>query len=224
MSIETDIPRPDYLGLPVLTKLEGVCLRFRMDGGLCQDDVPISYIGDMVLRSNPLIEEVVAHDIRQFLAYDEHDIPEKDCEMFTEGIREGYNFLIGCMTWIRMTRENESDIIAFVQGSLNRQHFPIISKETLARIKQVRTGNAPLEKGVNESVVKSSKDLSFIDAGDYCFMSEPFDDVLICYTDELTEHADKNDDPYVSGIFQGVANALEMYMQIYEEAVLANAR
>src|SRR5690606_6732725 len=121
--------------------------------------------------------------------------PDDEVNVFADDIRDGYNFFIGCMTWIRMTRSQEVDPATFIHDSRYADSILHVSRTELARIKQVRAGEAHIEHIEADDDIQSSSDLSVFDAGDYFFMSESFENVLIEYTDTMASHPTQSKDP-----------------------------
>lgn len=223
MSLE--LPPPDYLGLPILTYFEAATLGLMLDPDINDSDVSIPGIGDMVIQRQPLIDRVIAHDVQQLVGH-EMDMPicGDHAEMISGGVRDGYEFLIGCFTWVRLQRSGHTDVLEYLSEAAQRRDIPIISPDTLQRIKQVRSGNSLVERAANNGVVETSRDLSRVDATDYFFESMHFDGIYDDHIDRIKTVDEEEGCPLAYGVRHGVNNAVEMYMVAHEEQLFAQAQ
>ena len=98
----------------------------------------------------------------------------------------------------------------------------------MARIVDVRSGDAIIEPGYDPEFLEDSSDLAFVDAGNYIFEAVRFETLMgqeITKIDTLLSRNYKNNFDertmaHIEGFKHGIANAIEMYIQIEEERIL----
>lgn len=215
------MPEADYFGLPRLTFMEGEILKIVLDDEMNDSDVSVHGLAQMVMQRNPLIQKVIEHDTQQYLEYEtDEDVSSEDIVLFCEGLQDGYEFFVGCVTWVRLQRSGITDVFEFLEGAAANGDVPPVGRKELDRIKSLRAGNAPVELNPEGDFIETSKDHAEVLAGDYCFESSRFEALLDVYIEEVVVDEDEEDSAFVAGFEHGLANAVQMYVAAYEEQYL----
>lgn len=223
---QPEIPHHDYLGLPILTAEEAVLLGHMVDYDVA-DRAPkrigIHSLGLIAICDDPYIDNIVLHDREYYLEHEASGLEPKYAKKFANSIQQGYEFFIGCISWVRFFRSDETSVREFLDITRLEGEIPFINQSEVARIKAVRTGAAIVDAygGKNpDNPSISSKSLAGDHIGDYAFESRNFGKVLDYYYESLTNNSTAIGDAHAAGVFHGIAYGAELYVQSYEERLL----
>ena len=182
-----------------------------------------------IIFKNPVIREIIRNDIDQWQQNEcIEDLDNEEIDEFSIGISSGYAFFIGVSTLIAYLRSGDSDIRRYIEDEDNKNFLSYISESEKNRVNEVREGWAIVEVVDENEYVEDSSDLAFIDAGNYSFEAIRFEQL---FNDEIenieqmlsVQYKSKCDDRVIAnieGFKHGVANAIEMYLQIEEERII----
>ena len=232
MYIETALPIPQYDEVQPLNTF--------VQSGLPDNIERHEQLAEKVKCLNPLISEVIRHDIAFFEKY---EIPEsytyEQSYEYIEGISIGYDFAIGVITYLfylRSKANNIDDYLLTAQSSIG--HIPVQTTQQLERVKKVRMDDesiivaSPCQDMVNASNNELqnhsllSGDLARKDSGDYLYYAREIDDLLEYLIKDWIYNLnyEEGDDvqPFTNGVYHGFNNAVEMYLQSKEEDFVQN--
>ncbi|MEI7674142.1 MAG: hypothetical protein WCI60_00185 [bacterium] len=182
-----------------------------------------------IIFKNPVISEIIRDDIDYWQQNEcVEDLDSEEINEFSIGISSGYAFFIGVSTLIAYIRSNHPDIRQYIEDEENQNILSKISDNEQERIAEVRKGDAIIEILEDNVFVEDSSDLAFVDAGDYSFEAIRFEQLFNDEIDNIeqmlsVQYKSKCDDRVIAnieGFKHGVANAVEMYIQIEEERII----
>ena len=186
-------------------------------------------VGTEIIHSNPVISEAIGFDTNLWL---ENEVPESldddEIEEFCSGISSGYAFFIGVSSLIKYIRSEKSSLSEYLEEETRDSNALGLGRRELARIIDVRSGDAIIEPGYDPEFLEDSSDLAFVDAGKYIFEAIRFETLMgqeITKIDTLLSrnyksNCDERTMAHIEGFKHGIANAIEMYLQIDEERIL----
>ena len=228
--IETALPVPRYD--------EVLLLNTFVKRGLPNNIERHEHLAEEVKKISPAIIEVIRHDIS---FYEDYELPESysndQCLEYAEGIEIGYDFAIGVITYLYYLRSGFETVEGYLQTAPAKLgHIPVQTKQQVDRVKKVRTSDESIlvaqpcvtiadennDKTNQESILSS--DLARIDSGDYLYYAHEVEDLLDYLIQDwiYNLHYEKSDNtlPLQNGINHGFNNAVEMYIQSREEAII----
>jgi hypothetical protein len=226
----SEYPKSSYCGLPIPSDHEII----EINSDFLKDNESninhnLYLAADNVIKRNPTISEIISYDITFFQEFEAiENYTEEQINEYSMGISSGYAFYIGLHTlvsFIRSDYDNMSDYLNFEGDNLIVSG---ISESEKDRIFTVRNGHALIEKLEDEEFMGDSSDLAFVDAGKYIYESNKIEELFDNEIENIetmlrTEYKDKFDKRIlanIEGFKHGVANAIEMYLQIKEERII----
>lgn len=177
--------------------------------------------GRELIRSNRRIGRLIVED--QLLAMQEAppDYSYRDVHAHYDGLRDGYQAICSYMSMIGFLRSGIEQPSKYLRLLRNGSTDMPVSNESQAhRVRQVRRGDAPLEGCINEGWVIDSSELAGHRAGAYLATTPPLDRVLDATAKRFGFMHDYHVDSYADGFGLGYENAIEMYVQSREEAMM----
>lgn len=221
---------PSYCGLPVPEEDELLYLQL-VDFAGCVATSP-DILANKIIERNNFFSLVIARDIDFWLNQEKPPgINKTEIAEFTAGIEDGYRFFIGVNSMIRYLRSGKGNHEEFLAAAIDNGDIPSIGRREVERIALVRSGQAPVDTPAHGGCIENSTDLAFIDASTYLFTAVRLETLMHekeeCIGEMQVEQHGSIDHIRVasrkSGFEHGVANAVEMYLQVAEERLLARA-
>jgi hypothetical protein len=182
-----------------------------------------------IIFKNPAISEIIREDIHHWQKYEAIErLDAEEIKEYSNGICSGYAFFIGATTLIGFIRSEHQNINDYLSDTNNGIPILNINEREKKRINDVRKGNAIIEILDGNEDIEDSSDLAFVHAGQYIFEAVRFEQLLndeMDNIDEMLHNQYENDCDgrvisNIDGFKHGVANAIEMYMQIEEERII----
>ncbi|MEI7683168.1 MAG: hypothetical protein WCJ24_02620 [Candidatus Saccharibacteria bacterium] len=213
-----------YLGLPVPSYQERYELEF-VTSDLVPASIGTSRISELVQQYSPNVTQVITHDCDFFLEYEcSPMLSEEEVITYVFGIQEGYDFTIGSLTYLNFIRSGYNTFDEYFCTIANRfGEIPVLTRTELERVKELRTGQARIDERAYAGCINASDEIAHISTGDYLFdahqMEAVIDGLLFSRAHGYGENS-KLCEKYIGGFWHGIENALEMYIQSYEETVL----
>jgi hypothetical protein len=225
-------------GLPIPNYQEGIELEQFINIGTPDYPYQYEYLSEKIKTLSPAIGEIIRHDISYFLEYELQDsYTEDESIKYTNGIEIGYDFAIAVVTYLQFLRSNDDSLENYLNSiTKNPGQLPVQSDAEKSRIKRLRTDDHSIliEQNqklfnkthgvVNTEEVIRGYDLAEKDCGDYLFESAKIGNLLSIVIIENTQNFYFNKDSEIevfqNGIHHGFDNAIEMYIQSREEAIL----
>ena len=219
----SEIAELSYCSLPILSNEELLVL---------QADEAISYgiVGYHVMQRNPYFYDIIQHDIEQWYEHEAPKIGDDELFEFIEGIEAGYKFFIGVVTTIKLMRRQHIETESFMEGALIVGTVPQIGPREVERIQLVRSGEAEIDHCIYGLDAKSNE-LADRDASQYLYyqafrlqilFNNELEDIEQTMGDAYGSADDERVIAHINGFEHGVANAIEMYLQAAEEAVIVS--
>jgi hypothetical protein len=186
-------------------------------------------VSEAIMLENPLIGQAIQHDIQHWQSFEhpEH-LEREEINEFCNGIASGYSFFIGVHGLITLLRSGYEDINEFIDSNHPDNYIITMDQRDLSRVNYVRSGNAIIDKVMDPDFLDDSSDLAFIDAGNYTFEAIRFEALMdeeINNINQMLSYNYKNqiDDrtiAHIEGFKHGIANAIEMFMQVKQEKLI----
>jgi hypothetical protein len=171
-------------------------------------------LAERVYQLSPKIQRVIRHDIAQYSQYEVgEEVTEEESDLYADGIQAGYDFIVGCFTFIYFLRSHYDDIESYLSHIPNRiGELPVSDKNQLDRIKSCRSA----QRGGVNSEQNEAEDTAHELAGDYFFEAPAVAEYI---TEDLALEGEEPD-AFDQGYYHGVAQAILMYVLSKEESVL----
>lgn len=218
----------EFLGLPVPDSEEYLALwnvffndSYLSDVGSA--DVLLDIIGGIV----PNLERVEKHDVR---FWNRVECPvgysPLETEEFTFGISAGYDFTVSSFTMLSMIRSEAKTLEEYMDMAPNRLGgLPVLSSQEFHRVTKVREGDALIDAYNDNRSIEDSRGLAAYDARDYNFVAHYMDKIVEEQVNRFFKYSAQDDElreiqAYVDGFRHGYTNAVQMYVQSYEEQLL----
>lgn len=217
-------------GLPVPTIHEVEQLSAEMQLVLAHEPNSIEEMYCQVMNQSRWVQDVIDHDVQTFRSREaDPDFTHEQLREFEQGIRFGYELAIGSIALLKMHRSGFIEIDQYMDWARKQPgELPVNTRAEMRRIRNVRLGDAIIDIAHDEHVTDST-DIAYFDMLNYTREAKDLDDL---WTSQLYEQVRKlcelysdydedmvDESPYAEGFWHGVANALEMYLQSYEEQI-----
>ncbi len=187
-------------------------------------DAGILAWGRKLIKINRNIGRLIVED--QHIAMREVglDYTSADVEAHYDGVMSGYVAICGYMSMIGFLRSREDlphKYLRRVRRDINE--MPVSNPTQLERVRQVRDGQAPIEEymQIGSDIIDSSE-LAKYRAAAYLMTTPPLDAVLDAVAKKYGFVHDTHVDSFADGFGLGYENAIEMYVQSREEALMPN--
>ncbi len=132
------------------------------------DDALIYDLAIQALDNAPYLEDVLTYASKFYREVESDDtlLSPKHIETFISGVNDGFYYMLGCTAFVLAHRlENEITLSQRV-----RHRLPVQNKEELRRVKQVISGDAPVEMSHYETNPDfTSSDLPQEELNEYIF-------------------------------------------------------
>jgi len=186
-------------------------------------------VSEAIMLKNPLLGQVIHHDIRHWMNFElpEH-LDENEIDEFANGIASGYSFFIGVHGLLAFLRSGEDNIDDFFVSQHQDNYIINMDDRDVERVKNVRSGQAIIDKVSDPEFLDDSSDLAFIDAGNYTFeairfealMDEEIHNIHQMLSYNFRDSFDDRTVAHIEGFKHGIANAIEMFMQVKQEKLI----
>ena len=186
-------------------------------------------ISEAIMLKNPRIGEVIQYDIRHWVNFELPEHLENDeIDEFCNGIASGYSFFIGVHGLLAFIRSGHKEVDQYIKSDHEDNYIVNMNERDLERIKFVRSGQAIIDKVSDPEFLDDSSDLAYIDAGNYTFeairfealMDEEINNINQMLTYNFKNSLDDRTVAHIEGFKHGIANAIEMFMQVKQENVI----
>ena len=169
-------------------------------------------IANLAFMAEPQLQDLLDYASYYYKHTELEDGPFTDDEIknFQTGMSEGFSFMLGCLTYVQMSRSNQpiSDMVDGVED-----YVPHLDKETKRRFKRVITGVAPVEANWKADDPNfDSSQLPAVEMGDYLF-DHPY--LLELFAAEMCGYSDS----LKAGFMTGAETMLTVYVQHTEEQI-----
>ncbi len=216
---ETRVLTPD--NLPKLSAYEAKGVNTAASKIESGDVGPLVW-GKKLIVTNRRIGRLIVEDHRLAMQYADPNYVYQDVEAHYDGIMNGYLAICSYMSMVGFLRSG-LDLPRKYLRQLKRDRFemPVADSAQLDRVRRVRGGEAPLEESVKEGWdIIDSSELADNRAKAYLAMTPPLDRVLDATAKRFGFLHDQHVDSFADGFGLGYENALEMYVQSREEALM----
>jgi len=187
------------------------------------DEASLLQFGDDVMDSSARISAVFHHDIR-FALHQEFDgeLPREEGEAYTNGLYLGYTFVVGYMSLLGFMRSGYDDPEEFIDDLvIDDIEMPAGTPQQMKRVKSFRQGHEPIDiVMLHDYGYDNSAYIAEESTQAYMFESPVFETLIDRMFDLISEQGLEEEEIALSGLHDGVENALEMYIQSREEAIL----
>jgi hypothetical protein len=178
--------------------------------------------GRELIKSNRRIGRLIVED--QLLAMQEAppDYSYRDAYAHYDGLRNGYQAICSYMSMVGFLRSG-LDLPHKYLRQLRRgsTEMPVNNESQAQRVSQVRRGDAPLEEWVmGDRDIIDSSELAGCRARTYLATTPPLNRVLDAAAKRFGFLHDRHVDSFADGYGLGYENAIEMYVQSREEALM----
>ena len=221
---------PEFMGLPIPTTDEYAVLQNR----LFDDSIDGMFVDELSMAVNslvPNIRRVEMHDMTVWKDTEcDVDYSDQEAEHFTYGISAGYDFVVACFTQLAWLRSDARDLDEYLNMAPNLVGgLPVLSEVEFNRVKAVRAGKALIDNNNKKRDIEDSRGLAAHDAIQYLMKSPQMGYILYNQKQLIFHNSDPNSEhpvdssefketqAYVDGYYHGFQNAIEMYIQSFEE-------
>ncbi len=227
----SEIQKTTYFGLPIPDYDEQLSFQYNNLSDNSSRNLDIIDITIEIFSNSPLLEKVITHDINHWLDYESpEDYKDDEILEFCNGVRNGYTFFIGFQSSIKLMRSDYENIGSFIDSMIKKDELPLVRDKDLDRIMKVRSGDALLDEYVSFNYLDDSSGLSYISAEQYTFEALGFETIVLEEIEKIQnklEHIYGDDFAdelcaHVTGFKHGLANSIEMYLQITEEHIISS--
>jgi len=227
----SEMQKKSYYGLPIPDYDEQLSFQYNNISNNSSRNLDKNDITIEIFSNSPLLEKVITHDMNHWLDYESpEDYKDDEILEFCNGIRNGYIFFIGFQSSIKLLRSDYEDIGSFIDSMIKKDELPLVRDKDLARIIKVRSGDALLDEYVSINYLDDSSGLSYISAEQYTFETLGFETIVLEEIGKIQnnlEHIygdDSTDElcAHITGFKHGIANSIEMYLQITEEHIISS--
>lgn len=210
---------PEFYHLPIMDADEMIELAELLTEDLFDGKSYIREVTKNVMIANGNISRAILHDINR-TCKDElrYDLSDDEIKAYKAGMIEGYYLLVGCVTYMQFRRSNHTDLNTFILES-PEMIMPVKDDAELKRVQTVRNDEAFLDTALNIQLQNfQSSELSIRHAERYLSKSRNFEALVELHQSIHTMHEnDMVNEALSEGLFHGFCNAVEMYIQSYEE-------
>lgn len=209
-------------GLALPTPEEAVELELAMEGPYL-GELPLLRIGSQAMLKNPGISKIVQHDYRVAVRDEVAGISWAEKRGYKTGLRTGYQFFAGYITLLGCLRSEHVGVDDYLEDlRRDKVNSPAKTRAQRNRVESYREGYSPIDVVyVNEYEVESSEEMAHEDLGDYMFESLAFSALVNRVEVLLRGEGYPEEGSVIEGFYDGCENALEMYIQSREQAILS---
>ena len=220
-----------YFGLPVPSHEEFLDLEQNRQTNSEYSSFDQGQLTKAVLDNSPLIQDVISFDINYWITNEaDHNLSLDEINEFCSGVQKGYIFFIDFYTGISFMRSDAMSIESFLEDERANSLLPLVNGTSFKRIVDVRSGKAITDEYYTDKFLDDSSNLAFLTSGDYTSEALRFETLYDNEVNYLTkilenkyEYIDSDEAmSLIQGFNHGVAQAIEMYVQISEEIIIKN--
>lgn len=187
-------------------------------------DSYIFEVGAKVMGSSRRLRREVRSSARYSLLHDYERVGLRERKDFKKGVRYGYELFAGYVTlagFFRGRYESIEQYLETIKG--DPLAMPLTTKTQAKRVKGFRTGKEPIDIIHSDYFFDNSSEIAHLEFGDYMTEAVVLDSIVNRVRWSLDPlMVDENEGSMlVEGFDHGCANALEMYVQSREVAILA---
>jgi hypothetical protein len=237
----------EFFGVPILSTAEQEDLWEQAFGRDYPDDPTLVYdVAGTVVQCRPGIELVIESDL-ETLAHDV-DIYKEESEqgrLYRNGVRQGYLFIVGCITFIRYNRTRETHeqntIYDYIYAVPTHSHeLPLTDETQTKHVIDCITGEAPIDTFVPEPNDPPRISIVSEDASDYFKRSAliktivvqeqgrlqhgklayELRDVHVSGQNSYDHLEDPGSSPLAEGFHRGTQGGISMYMQSHQQITI----
>lgn len=220
------LEQSSHFGMPVPDATEQTILR-----SLSTFEVPEDYnnldlddVATLTKEHCPNIDAVVDQDLTCQENNDElSDYTEEECDQYQVGVLQGYDYIIGSMTYVNFMRSPYDNLDEYLsQGLHGSAELPVQNLSQLTRVINCLKGHIKVDAERLPEDVTNSAFIRWDTAGEYLFIAQLFDDLIDEATEaiELLSTSDSLNAARTSGFRRGIEGAILMYVESYQQAVI----
>ncbi len=221
----------DNHGLMLATIDEAERLEISMMGREI-DDCELLQFGTEVINSSLFIPQIIEFDAHMAFNFEfEEELTEGEQEAYRLGLNTGYVFVVGYMSLLGYLRSDYGEEEEYIDDLIiDEQEMPVATYGQVERVCQVREGIDVAEEEaaridivtINKYGVENSAELAELHALDFIEESVFFETFLDKIKQSIEQKYQESEylDIATEALEYGVYNALEMYIQSREQAII----
>lgn len=224
------IVKGEYLGMPVPGYDEVLRLQDALHSA-GYNGITVEKISQAVREFRPAISEYIFNDKKYFCELN-NELDDNELDKFLRGIDGGYEFVIGCLTYVNYLRSGHEALGDYLADkNRTRREVPLWKMSQARRVNMVQKGEAAIDFHAHSNTSIESSDISVLEARTFSELAKDFAELFeikkIFVRKENEENGDVDEDMtelYIDGMEQGFENAICMYVQSWEELSLSSLK